>query len=105
MCCAFVGAVALACSIWGAVSGVVFAFLFMGAERARPIQGLSRARIALWAGVADTCLPVVLNLLKLGQWGRGWDTWLTLGPDAAMGTGCALTTITLAQRGRADVAA
>jgi hypothetical protein len=52
-------------TIWGAISGGVFAFVLTVTERRRTIETLSTARTAVWGALGAVALPLVLVALDL----------------------------------------
>ena len=91
-------------TLWGAVSGGVFAVLLALAERRRTLGELSLPRMALWGAVGAATLPTALTLidvvqaplsLRLYDWRLGL-TGLTV--SAVLGGACAAMTLALARR-------
>jgi len=91
-------------TIWGGVSGVLFALLLRATERRRTLRGLSLARTSLWGGLGSMALPVGLIGFDLvsGRAGSPLYDWrpalVTLGASALLGAGSAAATLLVARR-------
>jgi len=92
-----------ACTVWGGLSGAVFALVLGAAERRTTIDRLSSRRTAVWGAVGAMTLPLILVLIDLASTPiglRGY-TWrlptLVLSVSAAMGACCASATLALAR--------
>jgi hypothetical protein len=91
-------------TVWGALSGAVFAILTLGAERSRTLRELSTARIALWGALAGIALPLVTYALVSPFLLGGLPLSSLLGAAAvtlasgAMGAAIAATNLSLARR-------
>jgi hypothetical protein len=91
-------------TMWGALSGGVFAVVLAAAERRRTIENLSTARTAVWGALGGVALPlllIVIDMLRTPVGVRGYS-WrfplLVLAVSAALGAGCAAATLGLARR-------
>lgn len=91
-------------TVWGGMSGALFALLLGFAERRRTLGNLSRARTAVWGALGCMTLPAALTLVDVlqtpaGLRGYGWRFPLTaLAVSAALGAACAAATLALARR-------
>ncbi len=88
-------------TLWGALSGAIFAVVLAVAERRRTLAELSFARVAVWGAIGSLALPGALTIADLMQsaFPSEWRFVLTaLGIAAALGAGCAAATLALARR-------
>ncbi len=93
--------VAASYTLWGAISGGVFAFVLALAERRRAVEDLSTWRVAMWGAVGTTSLPaavIILVFLSEGEVFFGWPATILLAVSAALGAACAVGTLALARR-------
>jgi len=101
----FVAWMAAGWALWGAVSGALFALAVLALERRRTLAQLSIWRVATWGALGALALPAAFLCFV---WGAGGSvTWqgvvVTLPTSAALGAGCAASTLALAQRNSAAV--
>jgi hypothetical protein len=93
-------------SIWGAVSGAVFALALALAERKRSVSDLSMRRVATWGALGGVTLPLI-GIVVMPYIGP--STWMfvaqILGATGLLGAGCAAGTLALVRRGEASAAA
>ena len=91
-------------TIWGALSGFVFAMILSRAERRRTLSELSLARTAVWGALGAMLLPALLTALDVA---RGWASsplysWrpavVSFLLSLVLGAACALGTLVLARR-------
>jgi hypothetical protein len=95
---------AVAWTVWGAVSGGVFAILLMLTESGRSIRELSLGRVAVWGALGCMTLPLAFTALAIASgpwvfWHYDWITYaLILGMSAALGAVCAAGTVAAVRR-------
>jgi hypothetical protein len=98
------GSFVTAWTLWGALSGAVFAVVLAATERRRTIEHLSTARTAVWGVLGAVALPLVLTIVDVvltpaALRGYGWGfPLLVLSVSATLGACCAAATLTLARR-------
>ena len=98
----------VAWTVWGAVSGGVFAIVLALAESGRTVTTLSLARTALWGALGCMTLPVAITVLAFFQqpsllMSDEWPFLLyTLGASATLGAVCAAGTLAAIRRTPAD---
>lgn len=94
---------AVAFMVWGAVVGVLFALVLIGAERKRTIDELRPRRLAIWGALSAVGLPLSVSLIEFARSSEGILTWqfcLTLAVTAGFGAVCSAGMLRLAQGGR-----
>ena len=89
-------------SVFGAVSGGLFAIVLMIAERRRTLAELSLRRTAVWGAIGALALPTIITILDVvdspGPY-RDWPFMLvTLIAVAGLGASCAAASVALARR-------
>jgi hypothetical protein len=95
---------AAAWTVWGGVSGAVFALVLGFVERRSRLDQLSFARTAVWGALGAVSLPTALTLWDWihtpeGLLGYGWRfPFLVLALSAGLGASCAAGTLALARR-------
>jgi len=91
-------------TVWGALSGALFALILGLAERRRTLGNLSRARTAVWGAIGCVTLPAVLTVIDVlqtpvGLRGYSWGFPLAaLSVSAGLGAACAAATVAVARR-------
>lgn len=89
-------------TLWGALSGAIFAVVLAIAERRHTLAELSLARVALWGAIGSLALPAALTIAEVMQTPFPPSEWrfvlAALGIAAALGAGCAVGTLALARR-------
>lgn len=91
-------------TVWGAMSGALFAFILGLAERRRTLASLSLARTVAWGAIGCMTLPAVLTVVDVlgtpaGLRGYTWRFPLAvLAVSAGLGAACAAATVALARR-------
>ena len=91
-------------TVWGAISGAVFALVLALTERRGTVETLSAARTALHGAIAAVSLPLLLTGIDLvrtspGLLGYSWRfPLLILIGSAGAGAACATATLRLARR-------
>lgn len=91
-------------TVWGGISGMVFALIVGLAERRRTLHQLRLARVAIWGAFGCMTLPVVLALLDVivtpaALRPYGWRyPLMALTVSAALGAACAAGTLALGRR-------
>jgi len=88
-------------SLWGAVVGIVFALVLLGAERTRTIEDLSPWRMASWGGLAAIALPLILVLIDAVRYTNtsiGWQFVTILAVTGAFGAACSAGMLGMARR-------
>lgn len=91
----------LSWTMWGAVSGGVFAIVLMIAERRRCMAELSFTRTALWGAVGSLSLPAALMVRDAIHSGVLIEGRLVLLPVvliAGLGAACAAGTLRIARQ-------
>jgi len=92
-------------TVWGAVSGAVFALVLTLAERRHALSELSMPRFALWGALGAIALPAIYLLVVAIQ-ERDPEMFgpfaLILSVCAALGAVAAVGTLALARRGPSD---
>jgi len=91
-------------TIWGGLSGSLFAVVLGVGERRRGLSDLSVARTAAWGALGSMTVPaalLALDMIRAPISLRLYD-WrvplLALSLSALLGAGCAAATLALAQR-------
>ena len=88
-------------TLWGALSGAIFAVVLAIAERRHTLAELSFARVAVWGAMGSLALPAALTILDVVR-ATSPSEWrfvfIALGIAAALGAGCAAGTLALARR-------
>lgn len=90
-------------TLWGAVSGGVFAIVLMIAERRRSLAELSFTRTALWGALGSLSLPAAVMARDAIQSGVLIEGRLLLLPvmlTAGLGAACAAGTLRIARQSR-----
>ena len=91
--------IVLTWTIWGAISGLLFAVILSVAERRRSIDQLSSLRLCAWGALGAVALPgaVLVLIAKQVEWG----TWMFVPLIAALAIGsvCAGITAAAVRRG------
>ena len=88
-------------TLWGAVSGGVFAIVLMIAERRRSLAELSFTRTALWGAVGSLSLPaafIVRDAIQAGALIEGRLAGLSVVLTAGLGAACAAGTLRIARQ-------
>jgi hypothetical protein len=91
-------------TLWGALSGGLFALVLGIIERRRSVESLGLGRIAVWGAAGSTTLPLLLTVVDVartppGLLGYSWRfPFLVLGASAILGAGCAAAALLLARR-------
>jgi len=91
-------------TMWGGMSGALFAFILGLAERRRTLASLSRVRTVAWGAIGCVTLPAVLTVVDAlgtpaGLRGYGWRFPVAaLAVSAGLGAACAAATLALARR-------
>ncbi len=91
----------LSWTLWGAVSGAVFAIVLMIAERRRSLAELSFTRTALWGALGSLALPAALMArdgFVRGVLIEGGLMFLPLVLIAGLGAACAAGTLRVARQ-------
>jgi hypothetical protein len=90
----------LSWTLWGAVSGGVFAIVLMIAERRRSLAELSFTRTALWGAVGSLSLPAALMVRDAIQSGVLIERLgvLPVVLTAGLGAACAAGTLRIARQ-------
>ncbi len=88
-------------TLWGALSGAIFAVVLAVAERRHTLVELSFARVAVWGAMGSLALPAALTILDVVR-ATSPSEWrfvfIALGIAGALGAGCAAGTLALARR-------
>lgn len=91
-------------TLWGGISGTVFALLLSAAERRRTLAQLALARTAVWGALGAMSAPALLTALDIlrGEAASALYSWrppvVSLVLSAGLGAACAVTTLVLARR-------
>jgi hypothetical protein len=88
-------------TLWGALSGAIFAVVLAIAERRHTLAELSFARVAVWGAIGSLALPAALTILDVVRATFPSErrfVLIALGIAAALGAGCAAGTLALARR-------
>jgi len=88
-------------TLWGALSGAIFAVVLATAERRHTLAELSFGRVAVWGAIGSLALPGALTIADLMRSALPSDwrfVFTALGIAAALGAGCAAGTLALARR-------
>lgn len=89
-------------TLWGALSGAIFAVVLAIAERRHTLAELSLARVAAWGAIGSLALPGAFTIADVMQTTFPYAQWrfvlIVLGIAAALGAGCAAGTLALARR-------
>jgi hypothetical protein len=88
-------------TLWGALSGAIFAVVLAIAERSHTLAELSFARVAVWGAIGSLALPAGLTIADLVRtaFPSEWRfVLIALAIAAALGAGCAAGTLALARR-------
>jgi len=88
-------------TLWGAVSGGVFAIVLMIAERRRSLAELSYTRTALWGALGSLSLPAALmvrDAIRSGVLIEGRLGVLSVVLTAGLGAACAAGTLRIARQ-------
>ena len=88
-------------TLWGALSGAIFAVVLAIAERRRTLADLSFARVAVWGAIGSLALPgamTISDVMRSAAPDSERFVLMALGIAAALGAGCAAGTLALARR-------
>jgi hypothetical protein len=101
---------AIAWTLWGTVSGALFAFLLAFTESGRSVTTLSTWRISVWGALGCMAIPFALTIFDIttGPWAFWSYDWLpavlVLGVSALLGAVCAAGTLAVVRRTPAGAA-
>ena len=89
-------------TLWGALSGAIFAVVLAIADRRHTLAELSLVRVAVWGAIGSLALPAAFTIVDVMRTTFPYPQWqfvlTALGIAAAQGAGCAAGMLALARR-------